>query len=406
MRGFALKYRTELIAIGAAIALLVIAPWLGGVFLLLSLMVMAVALTGLIRGTIRWARIPNRTAATSVLVVAFVVLLTSTSAIARTTPSTNVSQAQPTASIAAQPKSTPSPTATVSDAEPVDVAVVSASAASVAIADSSLTQGTALDVLNSLPVQAAVTSPSYQRANFGTAWADVDANGCDTRDDILARDLVNVVKSGTCVVSSGTLTSAYTGATTTFTRGQTTSSKVQIDHVVALKDAWETGAANLTAAQRLSLANDPINLQAVEGPVNASKGASDAAQWLPSNSSYRCEYVARQISVKKTYGLWVTPAEKQAMINVLGTCSSQAVVSSTFTPVYVAPVQQQPVKQSTTNNQQTTQQQPVQQQTNQDANVTYANCDAVRAAGKAPLHVGDPGYAKKLDRDGDGIACE
>ena len=168
----------------------------------------------------------------------------------------------------------------------------------------------------------------YDRGEFGQAWSDdVDVegghNGCDTRNDILRRDLADlVVKPGTngCVASSGTLFDYYTAQTVPFLRGTTTSDDVQIDHVVALADAWQTGAQQITADQRRNLANDPLNLQAVEGPVNQAKAAGDAATWLPPDKSYRCTYVARQIGVKARYGLWVKATERDAMVDVLAGC--------------------------------------------------------------------------------------
>lgn len=188
--------------------------------------------------------------------------------------------------------------------------------------------GTALAALEALPVAPAASQDGYSRDKFGAAWSDVDRNGCDTRNDILARDLANLVHKTSCLIATGTLTSAYTGAVTNFVRGKSTSGEVQIDHVVALSDAWRTGAQNLTDAQRKALANDPLNLQAIEGPLNAEKSDQDASTWLPPLASYRCTYVARQVSVKTTYRLWVTPAERDAMANVLATCPDQPVLAS------------------------------------------------------------------------------
>jgi hypothetical protein len=113
-----------------------------------------------------------------------------------------------------------------------------------------------------------------------------------------------------------------------FRRGSDSSRAVQIDHVVALGDAWQKGAQALTATQRQALANDPVNLIAADGAANQQKGAGDAATWLPGNKSIRCHYVARQISVKAAYGLWVTEAEKDAMKRVLESCPGQLTVSS------------------------------------------------------------------------------
>lgn len=187
-------------------------------------------------------------------------------------------------------------------------------------------KGSALETLASLPVKGKAPHTGYSRAKFGPAWADVDHNGCDTRNDVLKRDLGQVTfKYGKCVVRSGILQDPYTGKTINFLRGRQTSEAVQIDHVVALSNAWSTGAQQLSAEQRERLANDPYNLLAVDGPANQEKSDADAATWLPSNKGYRCAYVARQIGVKKKYSLWVTSAEKAAMQRVLNTCPQQKV---------------------------------------------------------------------------------
>jgi len=155
---------------------------------------------------------------------------------------------------------------------------------------------------------------------FGSGWGDTDRNGCDTRNDILARDLdVHTFKEGTrdCVVLTGTLLDPYTGKTIEFERGQGTSNAVQIDHVIALSDAWQKGAQQLSAKERIEFANDPLNLLAVDGPTNASKGDGDAATWLPPTRDYWCEYVTRQIEVKHKYDLWMTKAEHDASAQIL-----------------------------------------------------------------------------------------
>ena len=165
--------------------------------------------------------------------------------------------------------------------------------------------------------------PEYDRAAFGQRWADIDHNGCDTRNDILARDLARpTFKPGThdCVVLSGTLAEPYTGATIQFQRGNKTSSLVQIDHVVALADAWRSGAWQWDAQRRQEFANDPQNLLSVDGAANEDKSASSADQWLPPNVNFRCDYVKRQIAVKNAYGLSVTQAEQDAMATQLATC--------------------------------------------------------------------------------------
>ena len=130
-------------------------------------------------------------------------------------------------------------------------------------------------------------------------------------------------KGGSCKVASGTLVDPYTGKTIKFERGESTSSAVQIDHVVALSNAWSTGAFALDADTRLAISQDPLNLLAVDGPANQEKSDQAADTWLPSNEAFRCQYVARQISVKYKYKLWVTSAEKLAMQKVLATCSDE-----------------------------------------------------------------------------------
>lgn len=190
---------------------------------------------------------------------------------------------------------------------------------------------TALTVLSTIPVKTLDPITGYTRAKFGVAWTDDNTdplghNKCDTRDDILHRDLADpVFKSGsTCTIISGTLADPYTQKVIKFKRGVTTSGAVQIDHIVSLGDAWQTGAQTLTTPQRVNLANDPLNLFAVDGPSNEAKGDGNAAAWLPPISEFWCFYVARQVVVKHKYGLWITISEKAAMTRVLAACPAQA----------------------------------------------------------------------------------
>lgn len=176
----------------------------------------------------------------------------------------------------------------------------------------------ALDVLESLEIKGRAPKTGYTRAQFGDGWAKEGL--CDTRNIILARDLTNVVVDGQCRVQSGELNDPYTGVVVSFRRGQDSSAAVQIDHVVALSDAWQKGAQSIPFDERVEFSNDPLNLLAVDGPANQQKGDGDGATWLPPNKAFRCQYVARQTAVKKKYGLWVTEAEKQAMVRVLGQC--------------------------------------------------------------------------------------
>lgn len=195
-----------------------------------------------------------------------------------------------------------------------------------AVAFSQASEVTASSVLSTLPVKGRAAKTGYTRAQFGQTWADVDRNGCDTRNDMLKRDLTEIVfkiKTRNCVVESGVLLDRYSGETINFVRGNVTSMEVQIDHVVALSNAWQTGAFKLSVVQRTALANDPLNLFAVKGRLNSQKGDGDAATWLPPLKSFRCAYVAQQIAVKAKYSLWVTAPEKDAMVRILTACPNQ-----------------------------------------------------------------------------------
>ena len=193
------------------------------------------------------------------------------------------------------------------------------------ISSATASASTAEELLNSLAVKGRAPKTGYSRAQFGVTWADVNKNGCDTRNDILKRDLTNVVyrpKTHDCVVESGTLLDPYSGTTINFVKGVTSSMEVQIDHVVALSNAWQTGAFKLTLEKRTAFANDPDNLLAVQGRLNSQKGDGDAATWLPPLKSARCAYVTKQIIVKAKYGLWVTAPEKASMLTVLSKCKN------------------------------------------------------------------------------------
>jgi len=187
-------------------------------------------------------------------------------------------------------------------------------------------EATATQVISQIPVKGRAPKTGYSRAQFGAAWADVDHNGCDTRNDILKRDLTAIVfraNTHDCVVLTGVLHDPYSGTEIKFTRGVRTSQAVQIDHVVSLSNAWQTGAFKLTLQQRTIFANDPLNLLAVEGKLNSQKSDGDAATWVPPRKSYRCDFVVRQVAVKAKYGLWMTPPEEGAIVLILKTCPEQ-----------------------------------------------------------------------------------
>jgi hypothetical protein len=181
-------------------------------------------------------------------------------------------------------------------------------------------------MLDRLPVKGWDRKQDFARHRFGEAWSDdVDVefghNGCNTRDDILRRDLADlVIRPGACYAQSGVLHDPYTGETIAFVRGPATSNSVEIDHLVSLADAWYKGARGWDDQRRRDFANDPRNLLAVSPTANFNKAYRDAASWLPPNRAFRCDFAARQIDVKAAYGLWVSAREKEAMTQVLRTC--------------------------------------------------------------------------------------
>ena len=180
----------------------------------------------------------------------------------------------------------------------------------------------ALAALNNLEVKGRAAKTGYARSQF-PHWSDPDRNGCDARNDTLKRDLTNITyKVGTrdCKVIAGQLLDPFSGKVITFS---TTKVVIDIDHVVALSNAWQTGAAYFDKNKRSQIANDPLNLLAVDSKLNRQKGDGDAATWLPPSKAFRCEYVARQVAVKAKYGLWVTQPEKVAIYKILSTCVGQ-----------------------------------------------------------------------------------
>ena len=434
------------LAVGA-MALGAASGGVGGAMVLLAILA---ALTGLyivVTGRRSWARMPGGRKVGGIILSGSLVLFVvggialphrSAENIAAQAASENEKRAAEEASLAASasqsPTADPIPTPTPTDTgEPLDPDTVSelAKGVSYKAPKSQPAYATkALDLLATLPIKEPESSTGYgARAAYGAAWADVDRNRCDTRNDILKRDLTEVVLStgSTCKVESGTLADPYTATTINFQRGLETSNAVQIDHVVALGDAWQKGAQQLTETQRMAFANDPLNLQATDGPTDVQKGDSDAAAWLPPNDTFHCSYVARQISVKATYKLWVTQAEHDAMARVLEDCAAQLVPTSEKrvvvaaaakapktpkpkakaavvapapakpvpAPRFVAPVPAPAPAPA-----------PAPYVPPAPATAYYPNCSAVRAAGAAPIYAGQPGYSRQLDRDGDGVACE
>lgn len=163
--------------------------------------------------------------------------------------------------------------------------------------------------------------PGYERDEFGHGWLDTDGNGCDTRNDILARDLTSrVLDRDDCTVLSGTLNDPYTGRSIAFERGPATSAKVQIDHIVPLALAWEEGAWKWSADKREAFANDPANLLAVDGPTNGSKSDSSISEWLPPTEQFHCTYTALYVAVHDKYELAMSDSDRAAAQDLIAAC--------------------------------------------------------------------------------------
>lgn len=177
------------------------------------------------------------------------------------------------------------------------------------------------EALGGLSKPTAERRPGYERTAFGKGWLDTDQNGCDTRNDILARDLTaKVIDANGCTVLSGTLADPYTATTIQFTRGAATSSKVQIDHIVPLSLAWNEGAWRWTSGQREAFANDPMNLLAVDGPTNSGKSDKSISEWLPPSGASHCTYVALYVAVHDKYDLAMSDADNSAADKLVTAC--------------------------------------------------------------------------------------
>jgi len=183
--------------------------------------------------------------------------------------------------------------------------------------------GQALTQLDQLTIADPFATTKYVRDYFGQRWADVDRNGCDTRNDILARDLTDLTyKPGThdCVVMSGILYDRYTEETIAFVRISEGYQPVQIDHVIPLSVAWSSGSEAWSADKREQFANDPLNLQTTT--ANQEKNDSTPSAWIPATVTAACEYSARYVQVLTTYDLTVAAVDAAALRSTLSGCSA------------------------------------------------------------------------------------
>jgi hypothetical protein len=179
-------------------------------------------------------------------------------------------------------------------------------------------------LIDQLPTHGTGSKSGYTRDQFSQAWTDsatgdpLAGNGCDTRDDVLARDgeSVQFASGSHCTVSSMTLANPYKGDSIQWTKSKATA--IQIDHVLPLSYSWQMGASGWSKAQRTQLANDTLNLLAVDGSDNEAKGDSGPSEWLPPHQDIRCSYVVRFAQVALKYKLAVTQADKSAMLEQCG----------------------------------------------------------------------------------------
>lgn len=250
------------------------------------------------------------------------------------------------------------------------------------------------------------------------SWrSDADDNGCDTRNNVLRRDLKNlVIEAGAkgCVVTAGELHDEYLGESYAFERG---SAKVEIDHIVSPSNAWQTGAESLSEDQLQEFANDPLNLLAVSSNLKRQKGEVDAAAWLPPNEDYQCEYVSRQIAVKHKYGLWVAAAEKATMEGVLEKCSDQPAFAEDVAWPEPGEGDSVTTESAAKESSQESSEEPAEEVSPSpteknpgfstgDSSADDQNCTADRDSEAPTDRRGGPGNESYPDRDGVGAGCE
>lgn len=292
---------------------------------------LVVGVVAMVKGGVSWARVSTPRSGLMLTGLSVAALIAAGVSLPKDPPAEQTTGL----TTATEAVATPSPTTATPPATPTPTA--DAVAALVADAD----PGSAMAVLGSLAVKGRAPKTGYSRAQFGQTWRDTDRNGCDQRNDVLRRDLdVILLKANTrgCVVLKGTLTDRYTGEEVPFDTSADPSA-VQIDHVVALSDAWVKGASTWGVRKREDFANDPLNLHSTSSWANESKGNGDAATWLPPRGTYRCTYIGTQVAVKAKYGLWVTPAERSAAAEVLSSCPGKLLPRAHAIKLGGAPIQ-------------------------------------------------------------------
>lgn len=292
------------------------------------------------------------------------------------------------------------------------------------------TKGSALEAVNKLRINDNGYS-GYKRSDFGASWADINNNGCDTRNDVLSFHMKSVKTSDGCKVSSGILTDSYTLSTMNFSSDRS-GGGIDIDHVVALSNGWKSGLANASDETRLKFANDPLNLLPVDAGYNRTKGDKNTAEWIPSSMlklggnkfkpTVDCPYVARQVAVKSAYKLDVTTAERNAMKSVLSACPSEPLPTSGTIVNHDRPssgelsVTIQNAKGTATKKAPSTQKEskstskpkpaPKPKSSSSKTDPDMGTCGKAKSAGYGPYTRDDAEYSFYQDRDGDGVVCE
>ncbi len=221
--------------------------------------------------------------------------------------------------------------------------------------------------------------------------ADLDGDGCDTRSEVLQVESITAaqVDSFGCTVVQGDWISLYDGLTSS------NPGEFEIDHVVALKEAWDSGAWGWNGLALVAYANDLSDqrgLRAVSMTTNRSKGDRDPSNWLPPSPAAVCTYIDDWVSVKARWGLSMDQSEYGRIRNLLnGPCLGWRMAPLEPLPVSAPSIPSSP---------------PAAPSDPPGSGVYYQNCTAARAAGAAPIQIGEPGYRTALDRDSDGTACE
>jgi hypothetical protein len=326
---------------------------------------------------------------------------TSPATTATTPSSTDSTTPPPTTSATSESSSTASP-APPTSAPPT---TIDPNSVPTAPSETTLSPSSARTLLESIPVENEHDGGVYDRDAFGYG-TDVTGAGCDTRQQVLAAE--STIQFGGPCEASGPWTSLYDGVTVS------DAALLEVDHVVALKETWDSGAWAWSPARMVAYANDvtdPRTLRAVTTEMNASKGDRDPSNWMPDDTAFWCTYASDWVAIKARWGLSMDESEWGRVKNVLADCITANVSTTTTTPppVQTAPIVNLPTTTKAPSPPAPTTTKPAPPPpppTDPPGEVYYKNCDAVRAAGAAPLYVGQPGYRSGLDRDGDGVACE